>query len=247
MIGRLRRAGCVAAEEEAAHLIEAAPDVATLERWVERREQGEPLAWITGSVDFCGRRLHVDPGVYVPRAQSEELARRAAAALAPGQWAADLCTGAGAIAAHLMETVPGAVVVGTDLDPVAAGCARRNGVPAVVGNLGDPLRGGVFDVVTAVVPYVPSSEMRFLPADVVIYEPIVALDGGPDGLDVVRAAVAAAARLLRGGGRLFMELGGDQLERLAPTLAEAGFDQVTAWADEDGDQRAFVARWGNGR
>ncbi len=141
VVDRLRAAGCVAAEEEAADYVALAPDAATLEAWLLRREQGEPPAWITGTTVFCGRRLHVSPGVYVPRAQTEELARRAAALLPPGGWAVDLCTGGGAVAAHLRAEVPDAAVVGVDIDPVAAACARRNGVPAVVGNLGAlPLR-----------------------------------------------------------------------------------------------------------
>ena len=160
-------------------------------------------AWITGTTTFCGHSLHVDPGVYVPRVQSEELARRSAAILAAGgSHAADLCSGAGAVAVHLMAEAPAATVVGVDLDPRAAACARRNGVRAIVGDLDGPLRSHVFDVVTAVAPYVPTDELRLLPADVRRYEPRIALDGGEDGLDVVRRVVAAGARLLRGGGWL---------------------------------------------
>ena len=133
VIDRLAAAGCVAAEEEAGELVGAGADRATLERWIGRRERGEPLAWIVGSASFCGRTVLVDRGVYVPRRQSEELARRAAGLLPAGGRAADLCTGAGAIAAHLAGEVPSATVVGTDIDPRAVACARRNGVAAVVG------------------------------------------------------------------------------------------------------------------
>ncbi|HTD51013.1 MAG TPA: putative protein N(5)-glutamine methyltransferase, partial [Acidimicrobiia bacterium] len=98
VVERLIAAGCVAAEDEAAAFLRAAPDVPTLEAWLSRREQGEPPAWITGTVLFCGRRLHIAPNVYVPRAQSEELARLAVTLLPDNGGAVDLCTGAGAIA-----------------------------------------------------------------------------------------------------------------------------------------------------
>jgi hypothetical protein len=116
---RLLAAGCVAAAAEAASFLAAAPDRRTLDSWLVRREQGEPPAWITGTTTFCGRTLHVSPGVYVPRAQTEELARRAASVLPPGGRALDLCTGTGAVAAHLRARVPTAAVIG--------GRSRRHG------------------------------------------------------------------------------------------------------------------------
>ena len=239
---RLAAAGCVAADEEAAELAATAPTTTVLEEWVARRQQGEPLAWITGSLRFCGHPVLVDRGVYVPRIQSEELARRAAALLPAGGRAADLCTGAGAIAVHLSASVPGATVVGVDIDRLAAACARRNGVAVVVGDLAaSPLRAGSFDVVTAVAPYVPTGQLALLPADVQRYEPGRALDGGDDGLDLVRAVVAAAARLLRPGGSLVTELGGDQDQLLQPTLTQHGFAAATPWYDEDGDLRGLYA------
>ena len=239
---RLARAGCVAAAEEAAELLSAAPDDGTLDRWTERREQGEPLAWMTGSTHFCGRRVLVDPGVYVPRPQSEELARRAGDHLGPGRRAADLCTGSGAVATHLMAAAPDAVVVAVDLDVRAVACARRNGVRAILGSLDSPLRSGGFDVVTAVAPYVPTPRLAVLPSDVRRYEPRLALDGGGDGLDIVRAVVAGAGRLLRAGGWLFLELGADQDRALEPTLARRGFDRPTTWRDADGDLRGLAVR-----
>jgi release factor glutamine methyltransferase len=241
----------VAAAEEAAQFLAAAPDGATLESWLCRRESGEPPAWITGTMVFCGRAIGVAPGVYVPRIQSEELARRAAARLADSARrqgrarAVDLCTGAGAVAAHLMARVPSATVLGVDVDMTAAACARGNGVPTVVADLDEPLRRRHgFDIVTAVAPYVPTDDLRLLPADVQRYEPRLALDGGVDGLDLVRRVIAAAGRLLRPGGWLLIEVGGDQDEVLAPTLA--AFDLVTTWGDDDGDLRGMAARAGGG-
>lgn len=249
LVRRLRAAGCVAAEEEAAELREAAEllatggDVAVLEALVQRREQGEPLAWITGTLSFCGLRLRIDAGVYVPRIQSEELARRAIAVLQPGGRAADLCSGAGAVAAVLAGRAPdGVFVVAVDIDRAAVECARRNHRLVVQGDLGAALRSGVFDVVTAVTPYVPKGEFAFLPADVRRFEPRLALDGGEDGLEVMRRVVGCAARLLRPGGWLLVEMGGEQDVALAPLLVASSFGEVTTWHDEDGDLRGLAAR-----
>ena len=247
VVERLLLAGCVAAEEEAAAFAAAAPDEATLEAWVRRREQGEPPAWITGRVEFCGQVLHMAPGVYVPRRQSEELARRAVPLLPDRGRALDLCTGAGAIANHLMAKVPTATVVGIDCDVRAAACARRNGVPTAGADLADPLRDRRrFDVVTAVAPYVPTEAIRLLPADVQRHEPRIALDGGADGLDVVRRVVAVAGRLLCPGGWLLIEVGGEQDEALAPNLTATGFDDPIGWWDDDGDLRGVAAQLRDG-
>lgn len=246
---RLTAAGCVAAAEEAGELTAAAPDAGTLEMWIRRRERGEPLAWIVGTTQFCGRALRVDRGVYVPRPQSEGLARRAAALL-PGRGgrAADLCTGTGAIAAHLMAEVPAATVVGIDVDERAALCARRNGVATVIADLGEPLRDDRFDVVTAVAPYVPTDALGLLPADVQRYEPRLALDGGDDGLALVRRIVVTAARVLRRGGWLLTEVGAEQDQALTAALAASGFSSVTPWFDEEGDLRGVAAQsTGSGR
>ena len=242
VVRRLRAAGCVAAEEEADELIAEAPDTGALHKWVGRREVGEPLAWITGTGHFCGHRVRVDPGVYVPRVQSEELARRAASLLPAHGRAADLCTGSGAIAVHLMAAVPTASVVGVDLDMLSAVCARGNGVPVMVADLARPLRSRSFDMVTAVAPYVPTGDVRFLPSDVQRYEHRRSLDGGHDGLDLVRRIITSAARLLRPGGWLLVELGGEQQDMLASLLAESGFALVDHWFDDDGDLRGLVAQ-----
>src|SRR4051794_1418653 len=227
---RLRAAGCIAPDEEARELHHAAPDERTLATWLKRREQGEPLAWIIGRFEFCGLQLQVDPGVYVPRAQSEGLARHAVAWLPDDGRAADICTGTGAIAAFMAGEVPNASVLAVDVEPGAVACALRNGVHVVEGDLYAPLGPEhSFDVITAVPPYVPTDEIRLLPADVQRFEPLLALDGGPDGLDIARRIVAGAADMLVRGGRLFIEVGGDQDEALAPALAAAGFREAESW------------------
>ncbi len=182
-------------------------------------------------------------GVYVPRQQTEALARRAARLLPRSGFALDLCTGAGAVAAHLRRAVPDARVIGIDRDPRAARCARDNGVTAVVGDLAAAVhRPQSVDVITAVAPYVPTAALPLLPADVRRHEPRAALDGGPDGLDVVRGVAEDAPRILRPGGWLLVEVGGGQDDALAPELAAHGFGAVTAWRDADGDLRGMAAR-----
>ncbi len=240
---RLAAAGCVAAESEAVELRRAAPDDQTLESWIQRRARGEPLAWLTGSTRFCGHRILIDPGVYVPRWQTETLARRAAGVLPrEGGRAVDLCTGSGAVAVHLASAAPAACVIGTDRDATSVRCARRNGVAAIVADLGEPIRSASVDVVTAVAPYVPTGSLDLLASDVRRFEPRLALDGGDDGLDVVRRAAASAARLLTPGGWFLVEVGGDQDEVLHDVLARLGFDEIEAWYDDDGDLRGVAAQ-----
>jgi release factor glutamine methyltransferase len=242
IVERLAAAGCVAPEEEARELRAGTSDDRTLEMWLRRRERGEPLAWITGATTFGGGRINVDPGVYVPRLQSEELARRAAALLPDGGRAVDLCTGCGVIAVTMSAVRPSATVIGVDLDPLAVANSRRNGVDTVRADLGDALRPNAFDVVTCVAPYVPTGDLRLLPSDVRRYEPSLALDGGDDGLDVLRRVVVSAARLLRPGGRLLVEVGGSQDQALRPTLDGSGFGNVETWVDEASDLRGLAAR-----
>jgi release factor glutamine methyltransferase len=173
------------------------------------------------------------------------MATEAVARLPERGIAVDLCTGAGAIAVVLARRRPGAMVVATEIDPVAVACARANGVEVFEGELAAPLptalRGEV-DVVTAVVPYVPTGELHLLPRDVLAHEARQALDGGHDGTELLVRAATEAADLLRPGGSLLFELGGDQAELLEPTLVALDFDDLERMADDDGDLRAIVAR-----
>jgi release factor glutamine methyltransferase len=250
----LERAGFVAAAEEAGELIEAAEgDAPALDAMVGRRLTGEPLAWITGWAEVCGRRLRIDPGVYVPRWQTELVAARAAGRLPAGGVAVDLCTGCGAVATTLLAARPAARVVGTDLDPRAVACARANGVDAREGDLFDPLppdlrRPGAVDLVVGIVPYVPTAALPLLPHDTLTFETPRSYDGGPDGTTVLRRVVAGAPDVLRRGGALVLELGGDEADALADDLAAHGFADTAVLRDEDGDVRGVEATWaGPGR
>jgi release factor glutamine methyltransferase len=248
LVHRLAEAGCVAPDAEADELLRAADlGVGDLDTLAARRERGEPLAWIVGSVVFCGMRLRVDPGVYVPRPQTEALARRAAELLPDHGIGVDLCTGSGAVAAVMARPHPHATVVATDVDPAAIACATSNGVTAFLGDLDEPLPLAFarrVDVLTAVVPYVPTEELGLLPRDVVAFEPLRALDGGVEGIAVLEEVVRRSVRWLAPHGRLLLELGGDQATALGPALEEVGLTDTVLRRDPEGDVRGIETRTG---
>ena len=206
-----------------------------------RRLAGEPLAWITGATEFCGLTVRIAPGVYVPRPQSEVLARRAAADLPPDGTAIEVCAGSGAIAAVLRHERPGARVLATELDPRAVVCARANGVEALEGDLFAPLAPVQVDVIVGVVPYVPTGELGLLQRDTLTFETPLAYDGGEDGTSVLRRVIAGAPAFLRPGGVLLLELGAGQAELLEADLAAHGFVAAEVLRDEDGDVRGLRA------
>ncbi len=211
---------------------------------VARRLAGEPLAWIVGHTVFDGVDVRVDPGVYVPRWQSAELARRAIASLPGSGTALDLCTGSGAVALALQRTRPRARVLATDVDERAVACARANGVDARKGDLFAPLPPdleGNVDVVVAVVPYVPTRALALLPRDTLSFESAAHYDGGPDGTAVLRRVVADAPIFLRPGGTLLLELGADQPDLLRDQLEHLGYTEVETWTDDDDDVRGLQA------
>ena len=236
------RGGFVAADEEARELLDAAAgDPARLEALVLRRETGEPLAWITGSVAFCGLQIVVHPDVYVPRWHTELVAERAAARLPEGGVAIDLCTGCGALAATLRARRPGARVVGTDLDPNSVENARANGVEAYAGDLFEPVPAdlGLADVIVAVVPYVPRRALPLLQRDTFRFETALAYDGGEEGLDILLRVLEEAPARLRPGGALVLEVGGSQAGDLDADIARLPYEDAVEITDEDGDLRGL--------
>jgi release factor glutamine methyltransferase len=245
LASRLSAAGFISAEEEADELLaRAAGDGPLLDSLVERRLRGEPLAWITGSVSFCGLKIRVDPGVYVPRWQSEALARRAVDRLPATGLAVDLCTGSGAIARILAQERPGARVVASDIDERAVACATANGVEVYLGDLFAPLPPsleGRVDVIAGVVPYVPTPALPLLQRDTFAFESPLAYDGGPDGTEILRRVLRDSPRFLRRGGALLLELGGEQADALGDDLGRLGYADVTLLSDDEGDVRGIEA------
>ncbi|MFC5908805.1 putative protein N(5)-glutamine methyltransferase [Streptacidiphilus monticola] len=235
VVSRLRAAGCVFAEDEARLLTAAARTPDELDALVSRRSSGVPLELVLGWAEFCGLRITVEPGVFVPRRRSEFLAEQAAALCPPGGTVVDLCCGSGALGAAVAARAPGVTLHAADLDPVAVACARRN--LARCGGLvhhGDlfaalpaELRGRV-DVLIANVPYVPSADVPLLPPEAREHEPLLALDGGSDGLAVLRRVAAAAAAWLAPGGHLLSETGEHQAEAARAAFASGGLSASLA-------------------
>ncbi len=242
---RLAGAGFVAAREEAGELLSRAEgDPELLDSLVARRLDGEPLAWITGSTSFCGLQIRVDQGVYVPRWQSQDLARRAVARLPTEGTAIDVCTGSGAVAKVLTTARPRASVVATDIDSRAVACASANGLECYVGDLFAPLPQSFehhVDVIVGVVPYVPTEALEFLSRDTFEFESTLSYEGGPDGTRILRRVLEDGVRFLMQGGAVLLELGGDQAELLSDDLRRLGYGAISVLNDEDGDVRGIEA------
>lgn len=240
-VTRLRAAGCVFAEEEARMLMRAASGPAELEAMVAARVAGLPLEQIVGWAEFCGLRIAVRPGVFVPRRRTELLARQAISLVRPGDVVLDMCCGTGAVAAAIAsspEPGGGIEVHAVDLDPVAVACARDNlaGLGTVhEGDLYDPLPPtlkGRVDLIAANAPYVPTDRIALMPPEARDHEPLHALDGGADGLDIQRRIVAGASEWLRPNGYLMIETSDRQAPRTVQAFARNGFTAQTISSEE---------------
>jgi release factor glutamine methyltransferase len=242
-VATLRAAGCVYAEDEARLLLGAGSDLDTL---VARRVAGEPLEWVLGWAEFADLRIVVRPGVFVPRRRTELLAAQAIARLRPASVAVDLCCGAGAIAATILEEVPFVEVHAADLDPVAAACARENLPNGNVhqGDLFDALPAdlrGRIDVLVANTPYVPTAEVALMPPEARDHEPRATLDGGPDGLALLRRISAGAHAWLSPGGHVLIEVSERQLPFAVDIFGADGLEASWA-ADEDLGATVVIGR-----
>ena len=248
LVVRLRAVGCVFAEDEARVLLDAATGDA-LEALVARRVAGEPLEYVVGWVDFAGVRVELDPGVFIPRQRSALLVELAAAvAPQPAAVVVDLCCGSGALGLALVHLHPEVELHAADLDPIAVACARRNlepvGGTVHQGDLDAPLPDGLrgrVDVLVANVPYVPTAAIALMPPESRDHEPRGTVDGGADGLDVVRRLAELAPHWLAPGGRVFVETGTDQAAPAAGAFAGAGL-RTSAHHDEERGATVVEAR-----
>lgn len=238
IVATLRAAGCVFAEEEARLLIAEARTPDELGAMVDRRAGGVPLEYVVGWAEFCGLRIALDKGVFVPRRRTEFLVHQAADTVrrtagsdrpvSPVRTViVDLCCGSGAVGAALFAALPDVDVHAVDIDPVAARCARRNLGRGQVyeGNLYDALPAalqGQVDILVANAPYVPSSAVGLLPAEARVYEPRVALHGGADGLDIVRLIAERAKLWLAENGHLLVETSERQAAQTREMFASNG-------------------------
>lgn len=247
VVAALRAAGCVFAEDEAALLLAATDEPDALAARVARRVAGEPLEQVLGWAEFCGLRIAVVPGVFVPRRRTEVLAEQAIARTPPGSVVVDLCCGSGAVAAAVTAAVGGIEVHAADVEPAAVACAGRN-LPGAAVHEGDlfaalpgDLRGRI-DVLVANAPYVPTSAIGLMPPEARNHEPPVALDGGADGLGVIRRIVAGAPEWLAAGGAVLFEVGTAQIEGAVAALRSAGLEPLVVEDDERGSTVVVGAR-----
>ncbi|TRW46829.1 putative protein N(5)-glutamine methyltransferase [Georgenia yuyongxinii] len=240
LVARLRAAGSVFAEEEADLLTAAAASPAALTALVGRRVAGEPLEQVLGWTAFYGLRVQVEPGVFVPRRRTELLAREAIAASQPGAVVVDLCCGSGAVGLAVATHVPGVDLHAADVDGVAVRCARRN-----LGALGQVHQGDLFEALPAHLqghvdvlmvngPYVPTDAIALMPPEARDHEPAAALDGGPDGLAVLRRVVAGAPQWLAPDGRVLVECAERQTPAIVGAVRDAGLGARLVHDDEHG-------------
>ncbi|MFB7178944.1 putative protein N(5)-glutamine methyltransferase [Streptomyces sp. NPDC056257] len=230
LVESLRAAGCVFAEEEAELLTGAARDDGHLAELLARRVGGEPLEHVVGWAEFCGLRLEVGAGAFVPRRRTEFLVREAVELARPGAVVLDLCCGVGALGAAVASQLPGgAELHAADIDPAALAYARRNVAPYggrvwegdLYAALPESLKGRV-ELLVVNAPYVPTEEIGLMPSEAREHEPLVSLDGGADGLDVHRRIAAGAMPWLAPGGHLLIETSARQSPSTASALASAG-------------------------
>lgn len=250
VIKRLRAAGCVFAEEESRLLAGAATTPDHLDILVERRVSGLPLEHLLGWAEFCGLRIEVDTGVFVPRRRTEFLVREAARLLGasgrhgPAPVVVDLCCGSGAVGTALAALAGPVELHASDVDQAAVQCAVRNIVPRggevhqgnLYGPLPERLRGRV-DVLAVNAPYVPSGEIGTMPQEARLHEPRVSLDGGEDGLQVQRLVAAGARQWLAPGGSLLIETSRRQAPRTMDLFIRSG---LTARVASSGELDATV-------
>lgn len=261
LVARLRAAGCVFAEDEAAALLDAAGTPDELESMTVRRIGGEPLEQVIGWAGFDGIRVRVLPGVFVPRLRTTLLVRIAAERLrhrvGPTATAGtapvtdqsplrifDIGCGSGGIGAAVAARVPEAEVWAVDVDPDAVACARLNLPPhrVLLGDLYAPLPDGLrARVICANAPYVPTDAIALMPPEAREHEHLIALDGGPDGLAVQRRVIAGAGTRLVAGGSLLIETSRAQAPLTAAVATAAGLT-VTIHTDDDVDGTVVEAR-----
>ncbi|WP_116952352.1 putative protein N(5)-glutamine methyltransferase [Jiangella endophytica] len=245
VVARLRAAGCVFAEDEARLIDETAATPAEAEAMVVRRVAGEPLEHVLGWAEFAGLRVAVDPGVFVPRHRSELLVDLARRRVRPGAVVVDLCCGTGALGLAVVRGAGDVELHAADVDPAAVACARRNVEPAgrvhqgdLYGALPSGLRGRV-DVLLASPPYVPTAAIALMPPEAREHEPLTALDGGGDGLELVRRIAVGAPDWLSDDGVLLLEMSAAQAAAAVDALTAAG---LTATEHHDDESTVVLGR-----
>lgn len=227
---------------------------------VRRRAGGEPLQTILGLTEFYSRTFRVEPGVFIPRPETETLVEIAVGLLTPKDQrllapvAVEIGCGTGAVAVSLAAEIPRLTVHATDINPRAVELSGHNARTAGVdvrthfyrGNRFDPLPdhlAGEVDLLVSNPPYVRHDDLATLPVEVAEHDPVEALDGGADGLDFYRAVAGKMGRWLRPGGWIALEIGCDQGEQVDGILAASGAEGTQVSQDLSGRDRVVSARW----
>ncbi len=215
-----------------------------------RRIRGEPVSRIRGWREFYGRRFAITPDVLDPRADTETLVEVALAKLPPGGRVLDLGTGSGCVLVSILAEREAARGVGLDLSEDALGVAQGNAQGHGVADRAEWICGswdapaGAFDVVVSNPPYIPAGDIAGLSIEVSRHDPLLALDGGRDGLDAVRDILTAARDQLGPDGWLAMEVGFDQTEAVMELAEKAGWTDISRENDLAGRHRVVIARRG---
>lgn len=239
LVARLRAAGSVFAEDEADVLESSATTPSELERMIARRVAGEPLEVVVGWAEFCGRRVLVDAGVFVPRARTAVLVEHGRPLVRAGSVVVDLCCGTGAVGLALHHSVPGIDLHAADVEPSAVACARRNVEPLgghvhegdLFGALPQALRGSI-DLLVVNAPYVPTDAIASMPSEARDHEPLTALDGGDDGVAFHRRLAAGAGEWLAPGAHLLVETSERQSSLTSDAFERAGMTAHVVRSDD---------------
>jgi release factor glutamine methyltransferase len=233
----------------------AEDQLAAVRELVRRRGQREPLQHLLGSTSFCGLEIAVSRHVLVPRPETETLAERGwrflQALRNPAATALDVGTGSGCLAVALSVNIPDVHVTAVDISPEALAIAQtnaaRHGVAGRIEfHLGDSLAavdaGRRFDLIVSNPPYIPAGEIQSLQPEVRDFDPRVALDGGPDGLGMIRRLALEAPPFLKPGGRLMLEFGDGQAAAVQEVFSAGGWRVEAVESDLGGRERILVAQ-----
>ncbi len=226
-----------------------------IDEFLQRRTKREPIQYILGYSEFYGLKIKVEPGVLIPRPETELLVEEAKKIISKFEIRnskfefLDLCSGSGCLTLALAKKFPEAKVYGTDTSEIAIRCAKKNvelnninNVTFLKGNLFEPLKNLVFDLIISNPPYIRKDDIKNLQSEVKDWEPIEALDGGKDGLDYYRAIISGARGYLKKNGYLILELGIGQSDAVRKMAEHEGLKNISLVEDYAGIERIFIAK-----
>lgn len=223
-------------------------------RLISLRGKGTPSAYLTGQKEFMGINFEVRPGVLIPRDDTEIIVQRVieeCRVYKDGIRIADVCCGSGAIGISIAKNVNNASVIMTDIASEALEVSSRNvmlngvsdRVKVVGGDLLEPVKNELFDIIVSNPPYIPSGEINYLQREVRDYEPRIALDGGSDGLEFYRRLIPDTAQCIKPGGILALEIGFNQASDIENIMSSSRFISIEVLKDLSGLNRCIIGRY----